>query len=183
MIFQANQLNLKKSRLHLWNLEVQNQSSCACVYPGSKRSWLSQTPYKLLYFQGVIFTMNLSKSFKRYSTCTIKDLWPWFSSISPVIMLVAPELDHDSAGRWPGPWFNIKMPSYQYRKSHCGDKSVVRSSYLHNGISYAGKMAYSYWITSQVLGNQQQSWWPSQFYYFGYISTDQSLVSRRSQSI
>ena len=35
-----------------------------------------------------------------------------------------------------GPWFNIKMTSYQYRKSHCGDKTVVRSSYLHNGISY-----------------------------------------------
>ena len=39
-----------------------------------------------------------------------------------------------------GAWFNIKIPSYQYRKSHCGDKTVVRSSYLHNGISYTGKM-------------------------------------------
>ena len=27
------------------------------------------------------------------------------------------------------------------RKSHCGDKTVVRSSYLHNGISFAGKMS------------------------------------------
>ena len=35
----------------------------------------------------------------------------------------------------PGPWFNINMWSYQYRKSHCEDKTVVRSSYLHNGIS------------------------------------------------
>ena len=26
----------------------------------------------------------------------------------------------------PGPWFNIKTSSYQYRKSHCGDKTVVR---------------------------------------------------------
>ena len=25
----------------------------------------------------------------------------------------------------PGPWFNIKMSSYQCRKSHCGDKTVV----------------------------------------------------------
>ena len=25
-----------------------------------------------------------------------------------------------------GPWFNIKMSSYQFRKSHCGDKTVVR---------------------------------------------------------
>ena len=49
----------------------------------------------------------------------------------------------------PGPWFNIKMPSYQYRKSHCGDKTVVRSSYLHNGISYTGKMSSLYWIRAQ----------------------------------
>ena len=49
-----------------------------------------------------------------------------------------------SAG--PGPRFNIKMTSYQYRKSHWGDKTVVRSSYLHNGISYTGKMSSLYWI-------------------------------------
>ena len=46
----------------------------------------------------------------------------------------------------PGPWFNIKMSSYQYRKSHCGDKTVVRSSYLRNWISYTGKMSFLYWI-------------------------------------
>ena len=45
-----------------------------------------------------------------------------------------------------GPWFNIKMTYYQYRKSHCGDKMVVRSSYLHSGISYTGKMTSLYWI-------------------------------------
>ena len=50
-------------------------------------------------------------------------------------------------GQWsPGPWFNIKMSSYQYRKSHCGDKTVVSSSYLHNGISYTGKMSSLYGI-------------------------------------
>ena len=49
----------------------------------------------------------------------------------------------------PGPQFNIKMLSYQYRKSHCGDKTVVRSSYLHNGISYPGKMSSLYWIGPQ----------------------------------
>ena len=41
----------------------------------------------------------------------------------------------------PGPRFNIKMSYYLYRKSHCGDKTVVRSSYLHNGISYTGRMS------------------------------------------
>ena len=50
-----------------------------------------------------------------------------------------------------GPWFNIKMSSYWYRKFHCGDKTVVRSSYLHNGISYTGKMTSLYWIRAQTL--------------------------------
>ena len=36
----------------------------------------------------------------------------------------------------PGPGFSIKIPSYQYRKSHCGDKTILRPSYLHNGFSY-----------------------------------------------
>ena len=47
----------------------------------------------------------------------------------------------------PGPWFNIKVLSYQYRKSHCGDKTVVKSSCLHNGICYTGKMTSFYWIS------------------------------------
>ena len=51
----------------------------------------------------------------------------------------------------PGGWFNIKMPSYQYRKSHCGEKTIVRSSYLHNGISYTGRMASLYWIGALCL--------------------------------
>ena len=48
-----------------------------------------------------------------------------------------------------GPWFNIKMTSYQYRKSHCGDKTIVRSSYLHNEISYTDKMSSLYWTSPQ----------------------------------
>ena len=50
--------------------------------------------------------------------------------------------------------FNIKMASYQYRKSHCWDKTVVRSSYLHNGISYTGKMTSLYWIRDQWFSTQ-----------------------------
>ena len=49
----------------------------------------------------------------------------------------------------PGGWINIKMSSYQYRKSHCGDKTILRPSYLHNGISYTGKMTSLYWIRAQ----------------------------------
>ena len=38
------------------------------------------------------------------------------------------------------------MSSYQYRKSHCGDNTILRPSYLHNEISYTGKMTSLYWI-------------------------------------
>ena len=48
--------------------------------------------------------------------------------------------------RTSGPWFNIKMLSYQYRKSHCGDKTILRPSYLHNGISHTDKMTSLYSI-------------------------------------
>ena len=52
-----------------------------------------------------------------------------------------------------GGWFNIMMPSYRYRKSLCGDKTILRPSYLHNGISYTGKMASLYWIgTQNIMG-------------------------------
>ena len=52
--------------------------------------------------------------------------------------------------RWAGGWFSIKMSSYQYRKSHCGDKMVLWLSCLHNGIYYTGKMASLYWIRALV---------------------------------
>ena len=67
---------------------------------------------------------------------------------------VAPEIKE-----LPGPWFNIKMSSHQYRKSHCGDKMVIRSSYLHNGISYIGKMWSLCWIGPQSFGKGQHETW------------------------
>ena len=60
---------------------------------------------------------------------------------------------------WPGSWINIKVPSYQYRKCHRGDKTVVRSSYLQNGISYTGKMTSLYWIRAQATKSQHISPW------------------------
>ena len=47
----------------------------------------------------------------------------------------------------PEPCF---VTSYQYRKSHCGDKTILRASYLHNGISYPGKTTSLYWIGALV---------------------------------
>ena len=54
-----------------------------------------------------------------------------------------------------GGWFNIKMPSYQYRKSHYGDKTTLRPSYLHKGISYTGKMSSLYWISAMVADGDE----------------------------
>ena len=59
--------------------------------------------------------------------------WCWIWNIAGVM--------DQYRGRWrPGDRFNIKMSSNQYRKCQCGDKTVVRICYLHNGISYSGKM-------------------------------------------
>ena len=67
-----------------------------------------------------------------------------------------------------GPRFNIKISSYQYRKSHCGDKTIVRSSHLHNGISYTGKMTSLSWIRAQnsmrilvrlIIGENSRKTW------------------------
>ena len=70
----------------------------------------------------------------------------------PVIGQAQPELTPSKRQKMgPGPRFNIKMTSYQYRKSHCGNKTIIRPSYLHNGISYTGKTTSLYWIGALVL--------------------------------
>ena len=59
--------------------------------------------------------------------------------------------------RWgPGGRINIKMSSYQYRKSHGRDETILRPSYLHNGISHTGKMTSLYWIKDQYPITRKQ---------------------------
>ena len=72
----------------------------------------------------------------------------------------------------PGPWFNIKISSNQYRKSHCGDKTIIRSSYLHNGISYTGKTTSLYWIRAQyfLLNLHKGLWAPNLSTLFPHIT-------------
>ena len=70
---------------------------------------------------------------------------------SPNVEIVTVEIvllfiDADTGG-----WINIKMTSYQYKKSHCGDKTILQPSYLHNGISYTGKTTSLYWIGALVF--------------------------------
>ena len=74
----------------------------------------------------------------------------------------------------PGPQFNIKILSYQYRKSHWGDKRILRPSYLHNGISFTGKTKSLYWNRALGIGilDPQQ---PPVFFIDGPVSTPERL--------
>ena len=71
--------------------------------------------------------------------------------------LIVMLLFSESGPLQPRPWFNIKIPYYLYRKSHCGDKTILRPSYLHNGISYTGKMTSLYWIRALLLRSNVNS--------------------------
>ena len=51
---------------------------------------------------------------------------------------------------YSGPWLNIQMMSCQYRKYHCGDKTILQPSYLHSRISYTRKMSL-YWMVSLLF--------------------------------
>ena len=42
------------------------------------------------------------------------------------------------------------MTSYQYTTPHCGDMMVIRSSFLHNGMSYTGKWYNSIFILKRT---------------------------------
>ena len=45
-----------------------------------------------------------------------------------------------------GSSFNVKIPIYQYNKSDCGDKTILRLSYLNNGIFYPSKAVFLCWM-------------------------------------
>ena len=91
-------------------------------------------------------------------------------------------------------WFNVKMPSYHYRKSHCGDKTILRPSYLYNGISHTGKVASLYWIRFQESryqdkdlnikikkGHYSEIWWFSNEQHFDYLFNSFSRLTKIKQ--
>ena len=94
----------------------------------------------------------------------------------------------------PGSWFNIKMLSYLYRKSHCGDKMILLPSYLHDGISYTWinwgmGSANERWCYNDVISqwlSPHPEWW---YYYTGdmrslyWIRTLVSSVGSRGSAV
>ena len=76
----------------------------------------------------------------------LKSLKQWYRRVF-LFVFYSKQLNASS-----GPQFNLKMTSYQYRKSHCGAKMILRPSHLHNGISYTGKRPSLYWIGALTGG-------------------------------
>ena len=120
------------SNFNLWqNLEFQNQNFIRYTYDCQEYDF-SILCFSYLNSEAIAFKFGAAKE---HSSGCVKSFlfhkelvyfW-WFLWFA---------LQEWSVGQEPGHWFNIKMSSYQYRKSHYGDKMVVRSSYLHNGISW-----------------------------------------------
>ena len=54
----------------------------------------------------------------------------------------------------PEPRSNIKI----IYETHCGDKTTLRPSYLHNEISYTGEMPSLYWIGAQNISKTWSSY-------------------------
>ena len=50
---------------------------------------------------------------------------------------------------------DVVLPVYEI---HCGDKTVVRSSYLQNWISYTGKTTSLFWINPLVKAKTTSKW-------------------------
>ena len=106
---------------------------------------MSLIGFKSLGFQGYILAKFIFTHLENVKTdFDTPALWSWW--------------------RYTGPRFNIKISSYQYRKSHCGDKTVIRSSYLHNGISYTGEMSSLYYATALTLSD-----FGVQIFYFFFL--------------
>ena len=102
---------------------------------------------------GVLKQYQTSSIIKKWGSF-LKTFWKWGPlwkiGVRMQIFCVDANPDTWCLKSWPRGWFNIKM-LYQYRKSHCGDKTILRPSYLHNGISYTGKTASLYWIRALVM--------------------------------
>ena len=102
----------------------------------------------------VLFTKVWALKRKRYKN----EIFFMLLQILTTLLTKANEMSWDIAlfpaliplTRESGGWFKTKMPSYQYRKSHGGDKMILWPSYLHNVISYTGQMSSLNWIRAQV---------------------------------
>ena len=132
-----------------WNFECQSHRGCTCDLPPL---WISVSCTQVLSLYSTMWSIVHGCCLAFYNQlCHSYCMWnKWPQNMITPGNRKAFRIPRPSWGNLPGPWLNIKMTSYQYRKSHCGDKTIWRLSYLHNGISYTSKMISLYWIRAQL---------------------------------
>ena len=86
-----------------------------------------------------------------YGTGALWALWDCsFTVFSAKVYLLLPF----SAKMWAFQFINTLVVFYKWRLNQ---QTVIRSSYLHNGISYTGKIAALYWTNSLLLPSVKTS--------------------------
>ena len=93
---------------------------------------------------------RLHKCHVKGRSCTVKIRTTLLSRVSnpPLVLVYFVWLWMWALKSWG--WFNIKMPSYEYKNSHYKNKTVSRPSHLYNRDPYNGKRAF-YIELSQCL--------------------------------
>ena len=99
-------------------------SSCELTFPGG----LHQIQVKMTA-QAPVSIHKVYLCRHRYTHYGIRQSWDSLFLMMEISVLVKCHLG----------LIQYKMLSYQYRNSHCGDKTILLPSYVHNGISYTGK--------------------------------------------
>ena len=87
----------------------------------------------MCHFMAVIFfAWCLSHSFSRFCCCCCRWIFSWWSVTTLIVFICAGGIFMMFSHH--GPRFSMIMSSYHYRKSHCGDMTMILpSSYLHSG--------------------------------------------------
>ena len=114
--------------VHIQYLMIRSQHAISMrIIPSNQCILVDINPYILLSFalMTLCFVIDISK-------CLDSKCYIYYCQLWLILLETAPR-------------FIIKM-SCQYRKSHCGDKAVVRSDYIHNINSHTSKMASLYLI-------------------------------------
>ena len=132
-----------------------------CNTSPSVRNYIQIEPIssgKSSVIYGIDLEPRISNSYmwrivKSYNHFQIKDIFLVTTSLlssSNTAVSRQTRSTHDCSTASPyGVWFNIEMTPHLSRKSHCGDKTILRPSYLLNRISYS-KTTALYWIRGLV---------------------------------
>ena len=120
----------------------------------SRTTWLYDFSFQVFGYELLLIQLSLVYEFwlvcqRLMKSPTSGDLhWTKCWKISMLVfawgdtwLARKPQLEGNIFQRDSGP------STYQYRKSHCQDKIVIRSSHVHNGISYTSEMATLFWIS------------------------------------